>query len=146
MRETDHSPPITGRCYCGASTISANAQPSAIAYCHCADCRRVTGAPVSAFAAFDASAVTISSAALQKVTANPGVTRTFCGSCGSPIAGSYDYLPGQTYISLGLLDQIDVLSPQMHAHADARPDWLCIKDDLPRFSSSSRDKLKEQSS
>ena len=49
---------IAGRCYCGATTISATEAPQAIAYCHCGDCRRVTGAPVAAFAAFDETTVT----------------------------------------------------------------------------------------
>ncbi|POF33021.1 GFA family protein [Roseibium marinum] len=132
---------ITGRCYCGATTIRATRQPMTIAYCHCADCRRVTGAPVAAFAAFDAAAVTFTPDAGQKVTATPGVERTFCGNCGSPISGRYDYLPGQVYIPVGVLEQANRLAPRLHAHASQRLTWLHIEDDLQRFDASSRVQL-----
>lgn len=46
---------LTGRCYCGATTVQATLAPLTVAYCHCIDCRRVTGAQVAAFAAFDLS-------------------------------------------------------------------------------------------
>jgi len=63
MATTDKSRSITGRCYCGATTFHATEQPVAVAYCHCKDCRRVTGAPVAAFAAFDVSAISFSPSA-----------------------------------------------------------------------------------
>ena len=133
--------PITGRCYCGATTIRASAPPLAIAYCHCTDCRRVTGAPVAAFAAFDERTVTFTPDEGRKVTANPGVERTFCAACGSPLAGRYNYLPGQVYIGLGLLDQAADLAPQLHAHEGERLEWLHIDDDLERFATTSRLRL-----
>ncbi|MEM6423293.1 MAG: GFA family protein, partial [Pseudomonadota bacterium] len=57
MSETASAPLFTGRCYCGAITLEATAAPLTAAYCHCADCRRWTGAPVAAFAAFAADTV-----------------------------------------------------------------------------------------
>lgn len=134
---------ITGRCYCGATAIRATQAPLAVAYCHCADCRRVTGAPVAAFAAFDAAAVAFSPDEGREVTANPGVARRFCAACGSPLAARYDYLPGQIYVALGLLDQANDLVPQLHAHESQRLKWLHIEDDLERFPNSSRSRLND---
>lgn len=54
-------------------------------YCHCSDCRRWTSAPVAAFAAFDEGEVVFTPNEGSQVSVNPGVTRTFCGSCGSPL-------------------------------------------------------------
>ncbi len=134
---------ITGRCYCGAITVRAIRPPRDIAYCHCADCRRVTGAPVAAFAAFDEGAVMVSPSEGRCVTVNPGVTRTFCESCGSPVTGRYDYLPGQVYIPLGILDQADALAPRRHAHYGCRLPWLHIEDDLERSTGSARAALNQ---
>lgn len=133
--------PITGRCYCGATTLRAAHPPHAVAYCHCLDCRRVTGAPVAAFAAFDDAWVTFSPDAGRRVSVNPGVERTFCAACGSPLAGRYDYLPGQVFIAIGVLDQAEALAPQLHAHAARRLSWLHIADDLERFEVTSRARL-----
>ena len=129
---------ITGRCYCGTSRLSANEPPTSVAYCHCADCRRITGAPVAAFAEFNESAVTFEPGAGSSVSINPGVVRTFCSNCGSTLSGRYDYLPGRVYIAVGLLDQANDYVPQLHAHAGERIQWLCIDDRLQRCEGSAR--------
>jgi len=130
-----------GRCYCGAVHVSAKAAPQTVALCHCEDCRRATGAPVGAFAAFAESDVDLRGTGASEIrTANvtPGATRLFCGVCGSPIAASYDYLPEQIYIPLGILDQAGDLAPEVHAHCDDRLPWLHIDDTAERFPASSR--------
>ncbi|MGI9485395.1 MAG: GFA family protein [Geminicoccaceae bacterium] len=141
MVDDNGKPKITGRCYCGATRIRAAALPTAVAYCHCSDCRRVTGAPVAAFAAFDITDVTFSPDEGRAIGVNPGVTRNFCTTCGSPLAGRYDYLPGTVYIALGLLDQADDIPPELHAHFGNKLTWLHIDDDLERHSSSARSRL-----
>jgi len=96
---------------------------------------------VAVFAAFDESCVTFVPQIGKEVTANPGVTRRFCGECGSPLSGSYDYLPGQIYVAVGLFDRADELIPDVHAHEGQRISWLHINDDLPRFEASARTAL-----
>lgn len=103
----------------------------------------MTGAPIAAFAAFRESAVTVSGRDVGVVQANPGVTRTFCARCGSPLTGRYEYLPGQEYVAIGLLDQADALAPQSHAHAEQQLAWLKIEDELERCAFSARDILNQ---
>lgn len=133
--------PISGRCYCGATTFRAARPPLRVAYCHCADCRRSTGAPVAAFACFEEGDVTFAPSEGRRAAASSGVKRTFCPSCGSPLSGRYDYLPGQVYVPLGLIDQAADLPPGLHAHASERLPWLHIADELERFGASSRSRL-----
>ena len=135
------SGPITGRCYCGAFSLRADGPPRTVAYCHCSDCRRVTGAPVAAFAAFGTTDIRFDPELGAGVSVNDGVRRWFCQTCGSPLAASYAYLPGQVYVALGLLDQAEALAPDIHAHAANRLTWLHITDDLPHSDGSSRDHL-----
>jgi len=70
--------------------------------------------------------------------ANPGVTRTFCKTCGSPLTGRYGYLPGKVYIAVSLLDQADDYAPELLAHVSKQLEWLDIEDDLERFKNSAR--------
>lgn len=143
MTDATTSSAITGRCYCGATTVHAAQFPETVAFCHCRDCRRVTGAPVAAFAAFDETTVTFTPDEGRRVSTNPGVTRTFCGTCGSPLAGRFDYLPGKVYIAVGILDQADDLAPQLHSHESQRLAWLHIDDDLERYAGTARSRLGE---
>ncbi|MEM1384109.1 MAG: GFA family protein [Pseudomonadota bacterium] len=132
---------ITGRCYCGAISFRATAWPTAVAYCHCIDCRRVTGAPVAAFAAFPEGAVVFLPNEGRSIEANSGALRSFCANCGSSLTGRYAYLPGQVYVPLGIIDQADALPPQIHAHGSQCLSWLRIEDGLTRASDSARKTL-----
>ncbi|MGL5011842.1 MAG: GFA family protein [Paracoccaceae bacterium] len=118
--------------------------PSVVSLCHCADCRRQTGAPVAAFACFAEGDVVVDPSQEPAAAVTPGVTRGFCRNCGSPLTAQFDYLPGQIYIPLGILDQADVLAPALHSHEDARLPWLHISDDLPRYHGTSRDALNSE--
>ncbi|MEO0938148.1 MAG: GFA family protein [Pseudomonadota bacterium] len=107
------------------------------AYCHCSDCRRITGAPVAAFGAYETVEIAPS---VESKSFVAGVERWACPECGSALAATYDYLPDQTYVPLGILE--DPPAPQMHSHTDSAVAWLHIDDDLPRHSASGRDALR----
>ncbi|MEM8582147.1 MAG: GFA family protein [Pseudomonadota bacterium] len=133
---------LTGRCYCGAFSLSAT-EPLTVAYCHCADCRRVSGAPVSAFAAFAPQDLRITPAPDTSVSVAPGVRRWFCSACGTHLQATYDYIPGQIYVPIGLFDQAADLAPESHSHRSAQLPWLCLNDTLPQASGSARDRLND---
>ncbi|TCD14627.1 GFA family protein [Oricola cellulosilytica] len=133
--------PIKGRCYCGETAVRASRSPQTVAYCHCVDCRRVTGAPVAAMAAFEEKDLTFTPDEGAVAPSNPGVKRSFCRSCGSPLSSRFDYLPGQVYVPLGLLDQADELVPEVHSYESQRLRWLHIDDSVERFATSSRARL-----
>ena len=124
---------ITGRCYCGQTKIAAK-NPRVSLNCHCDDCRRSAGAPVTAFVEFDVADVEVTSSAEKSVSVNAGVTRTFCSNCGSPISGVYDCLLNMIYLLMGVLDQAEKLRPQSHAHFHSKLPWLHIEDDLEKLS------------
>ena len=135
---------VTGRCYCGTTTRQSTESPQAVAYCHCDDCRRVTGAPVAAFVAFKDAAVSLKPNEGKSISVNSGVTRTFCESCGTPLTGRYDYLPNVVYIPLGILDQANEFPPELHAHESNCYDWLSISDQCKRFPASARVELNKK--
>ncbi len=114
-----------------------------VVYCHCADCRRWTGGPVAAFAAFADADFADAPALGRAFSAASGVERWTCGACGSPLAARFDYLPGQTYVPIGVLDQAADLAPSLHCHADARLPWIHVDDTLPRSDGSGRARLNE---
>ncbi|WP_255449658.1 GFA family protein [Shimia ponticola] len=110
-------------------------------FCHCIDCKRITGSPLPAFAAFNLGDIVFSPSAGQERTYPTGVHRWSCDQCGSLLAAQFPYLEGQTYVPLGLIDQAADLPPTLHCHADAAMPWL-PKDDLPRSAGSGRNQLR----
>lgn len=125
-------------------TLTASARPLTTTYCHCSDCRRLSGAPVAAFAACRPHQVHFAPTRGPRKSFTKGVYRWFCHECGTQLAATYDYLPDQVYVPLGIIDQADTLPPQSHAHGDSALPWLHIEDDLPRDASSGRDRLQNK--
>ena len=60
------------------------------------------------------------------------------------MAARFDYLPGQVYVPLGVIDQILALPPQLHCHAHARVAWLDDAHALPTHDQSGRASLRQE--
>ncbi|MFC6583543.1 GFA family protein [Sulfitobacter aestuariivivens] len=114
--------------------------PQTVAYCHCADCRRWTGAPMPAFAAFAIEDLRLN-ADVTEITHASGVARRNCPACGSPLTARFPYLPDQIYVPVGLLDDAKDHPPVVHCHVDAALPWVHTDDDLLNENGSARDTL-----
>ncbi|MBZ9676633.1 GFA family protein [Mesorhizobium sp. ES1-1] len=124
--------PHAGGCRCGAVRFEASDEPQQVSYCHCGDCRRATGAPVSAFVGFAVERVAFTGKAL-KMFENGPVTRSFCGICGSPIAYVDERLEDDIYFMLGAMDAPTDFEPTLHAYVSEQLPYLHMSDDLPRL-------------
>jgi hypothetical protein len=114
---------LQGRCLCGAIRFTAEGPPKWTSYCHCQSCRRHTGAPVSAYAGFEAAKVRIEGE-LSHFSSSPGVRRGFCGRCGSTLTYEGERWPGEVHLHVGAFDDPSSLAPTGHAFPDERLSWL----------------------
>lgn len=124
--------PHTGGCRCGAVRFEAQGEPLSVSYCHCSDCRRATGAPVSAFVSFRAEGVSLSGDTLRTFE-NGAVTRSFCGTCGSPIAYLDQRLADHVYFMLGAMDSPAEYKPTLHAYVREQLPYVHMPDGLQRY-------------
>ena len=100
---------LQGRCLCGALRFTAEGPPKWTSYCHCQSCRRHTGAPVSAYAGFEATKVRLDGE-LTYFSSSPGVRRGFCGRCGSTLTYEGDRWPGEIHLHIGAFDDPSTLA------------------------------------
>ncbi len=126
----------TGGCRCGAVRFEAAVEPHHISYCHCADCRRATGAPVSAFVGFAADGVRFTAGA-PRLYENGPASRSFCATCGSPIAYADARLENQIWFMLGAMDHPEDYKPTLHAYVREQLRYVHMPDGLPRLMRSS---------
>lgn len=134
----ESSTPVFGGCRCGACRFLASAAPFQVSYCHCSDCRRATGAPVTVFAGFRDAEIEMLGEDAASWQAVPGISRLFCGQCGTPIGYRDDRLPGETYYYIGVLEEPARFEPRLHAFTAEQLAWLEIGDELPRHAGFSR--------
>lgn len=104
-----------GGCLCGNVRLVASGRPYRVGICHCLDCRKHHGALFQTSAIFPAQAVTIE-----------GETRDydgrhFCPRCGSPLFGRSG---DEIEVNLGILDDIDQLTPTYELWTIRRESWL----------------------
>lgn len=124
-----------GHCRCGSVAMVAHAAPNFSVYCHCDDCRRSTGAPVTASVAFAKNAIVWEAHQTLERYRNGTATRLFCRQCGSPVAQEHDSVSDRTFFNTGFMDDPSAFPPTAHTFAVKQLEWLRLADDLPRHDS-----------
>lgn len=123
-----------GGCLCGAVRYGVQAEPEHVALCHCSDCRKASGAPVTAWAAFAGSDFTLKSGTPASYSSNGDAVRHFCQTCGSGLYYVNEaVLPGLVDIQVATLDDPDALAPQVHIQVAEQVGWMAGAHDLPHF-------------
>ncbi len=73
--------------------------------CHCHSCRRAVGANAVPWVTYHATDVCLQGEPLARYESSPGVTRTFCGRCGTSLSYESSARPGQIDLTQGSLDE-----------------------------------------
>ena len=127
-----------GRCSCGRILLCLSGEPEAVVYCHCEDCRRWSGAPVTVFVGYQRDRVKTIGDEPKVYDSSPGVKRALCGSCGTSLSYEDELLSGEIYFSVGILDDPEAFEPRAHSWHSRKLGWMDLHDDLPRHEESSR--------
>jgi hypothetical protein len=123
----------TGRCLCGAVRYQYDGEPTLVVHCHCESCRRQTSSPVATFVLIPRAALRFTGGQPKEFASSPGVRRSFCGECGSPISYLTDRRPDIIDLFAGTLSDPAKLAPQCHVHAIEQLAWFEVADHLPRY-------------
>ncbi len=120
--------PLTGKCLCGAVSITLNAMRCEVDVCHCDMCRRTYGSFGSMVAGAD---FTISGeASVGTYKSSDWAERSFCSKCGSALW--YRFLPTNFYsFAAGHFDLPDGLPIKQQIFVDEKPDWYDLAQDSP---------------
>ena len=121
---SDTSETHAGGCMCGATRFAFTGAPKFIANCHCASCRRWTGAPMTTYVGGRDDQTAWSGAEPANFQSGPGVDRLFCPRCGTALAYRGEAWPNETHLVLGAFDDPTVFTPAGDAFAEEALPWL----------------------
>ena len=125
---------LTGGCHCGAIRYETADEAIHHALCHCTDCRRSSGAPMVAWAAFADGDLTVTQGSPKTINSSGSAMRSFCAACGTGLFyRNAEALPGIVDIQSATLDDPDALPPTAHIQTAERLDWMRHAHELPTF-------------
>ncbi|HET7272365.1 MAG TPA: GFA family protein [Rubrobacter sp.] len=125
--------PREGGCFCGRVRYRVAREPLGSAICHCVSCRRTSGAQSVAWLTFPFDGFSFLSADPREYRSSPGVSRTFCESCGTSLTYRQDEDPDSIDVTTASLDLPDEFPPTRHIWLEDKVDWESVNDGLPRF-------------
>ena len=123
---------VTGRCECGAVTFEVAEMRDSVTFCHCSQCRRVSGHYWASTRAEVADVTFINDAGLSWYASSDAARRGFCKTCGATLF----YQPtGAAHlgISAGALDLPTGMHPGKHIFTADCGDYYTIPDDAPHI-------------
>ena len=125
---------MEGGCRCGAVRFRAATLPMWVSHCHCADCRKHSGAPFTTYAGYKKEQVAFTAGEPKRYRSSAQAVRHFCGECGGPIA----YEPvgerwgGEMHLFVGMFDDPNKFTPSSHVYTSEQLSFIHLDDDLPR--------------
>lgn len=125
-----------GSCLCGAVAYEARSEIKAVSHCHCSMCRKAHGAAFGTYGSVPVGDFVITQGVevLCSRASSPGVTRTFCSMCGSPLTWRSIHGGAASWISfsLGTLDTPFTPLKQRHIHLASETAWHAAADSSSR--------------
>ncbi len=122
----------TGHCLCGATSFEYTGAENWMGHCHCESCRRATSSPFTSFLGVPNRNWRWTGDQPARYLSSKGVTRSFCKSCGSPMAYQTTSLPDETHFYAASLDDQSSFKPTAHFFSKEAVEWVSLGDNLKR--------------
>ena len=121
---------IKGGCYCGKIGFEVDGDIRPIIYCHCGQCRKMSGHYMAASAA-QTTELTIAGD-VTWFQSSATAQRGFCATCGTHLFWRMD---GEVHTSIeaGAFDEGTKLFAHKHIYVEAKADYYEINDGLPQY-------------
>lgn len=133
---------IEGRCLCGAIRFRTSAPTLFASHCHCETCRRAHAAPFVTWTAVPAGALELDGRdALRLYGSSPGVTRSFCGTCGTPLFFWSIDAPDRVYLPVASLTTTLDRPLDGHVSYEEHATWVEGLEALPCFRAKGDERL-----
>ena len=121
-----------GGCYCGSVKFEIDGKIRSVVYCHCGQCRKMSGPFMAATSAPNERFQLTKDEGLTWFQSSPEAERGFYNKCGTPLFWR-ETPSDRISICAGALDNPDVLDEAGHIFVADKPDWYDLHDGLPKF-------------
>lgn len=127
---------LTGGCLCGAVRFECVHDGEKMAVCHCADCRKASGAAAAHILRVPAEALRIvrgePRSYEKRADSGNAITRLFCPNCGSQLYSMREDTPRFRAIRAGALDDPSSLEVGLHIWTRSALPWVARDTSVPQ--------------
>src|SRR5215475_12420878 len=127
---------LTGGCFCGRIRYEAVGTPFNETNCHCAICRRTTGAPFVTWFSVARPQFRIVCGEPTRFRSTTKGTRSFCPQCGTHLTFEHEDFSDEIDVTTCSLDAPDELPPKDHTYTNSELGWVKLADRLPEYQES----------
>ena len=127
---------IKGGCYCGQIRYESKGKVQASLQCHCRECQYITGGNANVLMIMPLGEFQFVSGKPQEFKRNDiekGVTRLFCGKCGTAIGTRSPMRPESIILKVGTFDDPSVFEPEIAIFTIDKQKFHHIGDNLKCF-------------
>lgn len=128
-----------GGCLCGAVRYRFTGAPRVNALCHCRSCQRASGAPSVAWTVVASSDFSFASGMPALFRSSPGVMRTFCASCGTPLTYQRETETQTVDVTTASLDSPNDFAPACEIWLSHKVSWERSNEAIPQYAGTSRE-------
>jgi len=123
--------PLRGSCLCRGVQFEVAAEPSAVRYCHCASCKKLSGSIGTANMRAPSASIRILAGEdlLQTYQPDEGSSKTFCSRCGSNLFGGGWPERQEVSVRLSAIDTPFDRKPTAHNYVRSVAPWEILPDD-----------------
>jgi hypothetical protein len=119
-----------GGCLCSAVRYRVAGTPLYSVVCHCRSCRKAAGAPSVAWVTFERENFLLLSGTAQNYHSSPGVLRTFCALCGTPLTYASEQRPQHVDVTSVSMDDPTLFTPTAEVWIEHRVPWEALSGQL----------------
>jgi hypothetical protein len=112
-----------GGCLCGAIRYRVTGVPLWSTICHCRTCRKAGGAPSVGWLTFDRGNFALLHGVPGRFVSSPGVVRTFCTVCGTPLTYASEGRPADIDVTTVSLDDERMFPPTIEVWMSHKVSW-----------------------
>ncbi len=124
---------LKGGCLCGSVRYRSAAAPLyPPTLCHCRSCQRAAGAHAVAWVTVPRASLEYEAALPVAFASSPGVMRSFCAHCGTPLTYWNRHRADEIDVTLCTLDDPNALVPVDHIWTQDALHWEAGLGTLPR--------------
>ncbi|WP_320152875.1 GFA family protein [uncultured Tolumonas sp.] len=126
---------LKGSCLCNAIQYEIQGELGPTMMCHCSKCRKANGSAyaINAAVKIDQFHFIKGQELVSEFESSPGVFRSFCKQCGSPLLSRRPSQPDIVRLRIGTLDTPVDVKPLAHIFVSSKASWDEIHDDIPQY-------------